>query len=106
MFYAKTHEQQRNILVVVVWSAMTGAVGSRLSSWGSVHKPVGLGHDEKVAAASREVAVGQSAARGALRGLAILRLVGAEDFCDSRLGWPSFRSAEQGLAVLHHLVVP
>src|SRR5260370_38078302 len=85
MPYAETHEEQRNILVVVVWSAMTGAVGSRLSSRGSVHKPVGLGHNEKVAAASREVAVAQSAARGAFRGRTLLRLLGSEVFRAARL---------------------
>src|ERR1700674_3018708 len=43
---AETHQQNGDMLIVVVGHAVAGAVGARLSEWSAVHEPVGLWQDE------------------------------------------------------------
>src|SRR5579859_32259 len=85
MLDSESHEQDGYVLIVVIGSAVTCPVGSRFS-WGrAIHQPVWLRNDEQVAAAPREVTVGERATGGALRRRAILQLLCAKDMGHSGL---------------------
>jgi len=70
---AKAHQQDGNVLVVVVRGAVTRSEGARTTRRGPVQQPVRLRHDEEVAATSGEITEGHGAERGALRGGPILQ---------------------------------
>jgi hypothetical protein len=54
----KTHEEDRDVLVVVIGRAMRSAVRASFTRRSAIHEPVRLGNNEKVTAAARKIAVG------------------------------------------------
>src|SRR5216683_7991172 len=97
---AKAHQQNRHMLVVVIRSSVPCSVGAGFSGRCSVHQPVCLRYDEEVAAAPREIAVGHGAARRTLCCWAILQLLGAKYFRDSRLRQGGVYYGAYGLRIL------
>ncbi len=97
---AKAHQHNRHVLVVVIRSSVPCSVRACFSGCRSVHQPIRLRHDEEVAAATREVAVGEGAARGTLGCRTILQLLGAKYCRDSGLCHGRVYYGAHGLGIL------
>ncbi len=82
---AEAHQQNGDVLVVVVGDAVAGTVGAGLSEGRAIEEPVGLWQDEEVAAAAGEIAIREGAMRGVLRGGAVAQFFGAIDGGDAGL---------------------
>src|SRR5258707_1909893 len=76
----KTHEENRDVLIVVIRGAMRGAVRASFTRRAAVHEPVGFGNNEQVTTATRKIAVGDRGLNWTLGSRAILHLLGAENF--------------------------
>src|SRR5437899_542841 len=87
---AKAHQQNGNVLIVVVGDTVTGSVGTRFSRGCAVHQPIGLWNDEEVATAAGRLAEGEGADQGALRGGTILQFFCAIDCGDAGMRQSSF----------------
>ncbi len=82
---AEAHQQNRDVLIVVVGHAVAGAVGARLSRRGGIEKPVRFWQDEEVAATSGKITIGEGAKRRALRGGPVLEFFSSVNGGDARL---------------------
>src|SRR5690348_11835050 len=71
---AEAHQQNGDVLIVVVRHAVAGAVGARLPDGSAVQEPIRLRQNEKIAAASGKITIGEGAKRGALCGGAVAQL--------------------------------
>src|SRR6266404_1058679 len=96
----KTHEENRDVLVVVVRGAMRSAVRAGFTRRAAVHEPVGLGNNEQVTTAARKIAVGDSRLNWTLGSGAILHLLGAKNRRDTGLGECGIDYGTHGLIVL------
>src|SRR6266404_6371123 len=97
---AKTHEENRDVLVVVVRAAMRCAVRSGFTRRAAVHEPVGFGNNEQVTTAARKIAVGNRGLNWTLGSRAILHLLGAKNRRDTGLGKCGIDCGTHGLIVL------
>src|SRR5882762_525842 len=100
MANAKTHEENRDVLIVIIRSAMRGAVRAGFTRRAAVHEPVGFGNNEQVATAARKIAVGDRRLNRTLRRGTILHLLGAKNRRDTGLGECGIDRGTHGLIVL------
>src|SRR5882762_3253761 len=85
MANAKTHEENRDVLIVVIRSAMRCAVRAGFTRRAAVHEPVGFGNNEQVTTAARKIAVGNRGLNWTLGRGTILHLLGAKNRSDTGL---------------------
>lgn len=102
---AEAHQQNRDVLIVIVGRDVAGAERARLSQWSSVHEPVRFRQDEQVASAAGEITIGHGAARGALRGGAVAQFFGAIDGGHAGLCQRGVQNALERGAILLQLVI-
>src|SRR5207249_4689723 len=81
----KAHQQNGNMLIVVLGHAVAGAVRARLSNGSAIQEPVRFRQDEEVAATSGKITIGEGANGGALRCGAVTQFFGAIDGGDTGL---------------------
>ena len=74
---AKAHENDGDVLIVIIRNAVTGSVGAWLACRSAVHEPVRFWHDKEIAAAARKVAKSEGPNQAALRGGEVSQFVGA-----------------------------
>src|SRR5437660_10503372 len=100
MANGKAHEENRDVLVVVIWGAMRCAVRAGFTRRAAVHEPVGLGNNEQVTTAARKIAVGNRGLSWTLGSGTILHLLGAKNRRDAGLGKCGIDRGTHSLIVL------
>ncbi len=102
---AEAHQQNGDMLIVVVGNAVAGAVGARLPDGSAVQEPVRFRQDEEVAATSGKITIGESENGGAFGGGAVTQLFGAIDGGDAGLLQRSVQRGLHGGGIVLQLLV-
>src|SRR5258708_20802325 len=71
----KTHEENRDVLIVIIRSAVRCAIRASFTRRAAVHEPVGFGNNEQVTTAARKIPIGNRGLKWTLGSGTILHLL-------------------------------